>query len=100
MNKTSEISREQFLEYFRSDRYSQDMNVEDCLEVFLLALKGSSDLTTKNLSVLFEEYGEIYPVPALVHACVQVIEQNDCKCDKDYSCSICACMNALEFANR
>ncbi len=99
INKSSTISREQFLDYYRSDQYSQEMSADDCLEVFLGSIKGSSDLTQDNMSSLFSDYSEEYPVPALIQACNQVIEQNDCKCDEGYVCSVCACINAVDLAN-
>ncbi len=50
------ITREQFLDYFRSDDYSNQMSADDCIEVFRGALKGSSDLTQELLEEVCSDY--------------------------------------------
>ncbi len=50
------ITREQFLEFFRSDSFHEEMTVDDCREVWLTVLKGSSDITVETLNELLSEY--------------------------------------------
>lgn len=51
------ITREQFLEYFRSDKYNEDLDTDDCIEIFSTALKGSSDISAKLFNDIVSDYG-------------------------------------------
>jgi len=51
------ITRQQFMEYFRSDAYSEELSADDCKEIFIGSLKGSSDFTPELLSELESNYG-------------------------------------------
>ncbi len=50
------MTREQFLEYFRSDKFQEEMSADDCLEIFMGSLKGSSDITKENIKELASTY--------------------------------------------
>jgi hypothetical protein len=50
------ITREQFLEYFRSENYAEELSVEDKIEVFSTALAGSSDITYSLLESVCADY--------------------------------------------
>lgn len=50
------ISKEQFFEYYRSDKYSTELTREEKQEVFLMSLEGSSDITVDLLFALCNEY--------------------------------------------
>lgn len=50
------ITRQQFLDYFRSDRYSEELSSDDCLEVFKTSIKGSSDLTVDLFNEILADY--------------------------------------------
>ena len=50
------ITRDQFMEFFRSDDFNQQMSVEDCREVFATVLKGSSDFTAEFLNEILSDY--------------------------------------------
>lgn len=54
MSKT--ITKEQFLNYYRSEAYSEDMDEDECIEVFLDSLKGSTDITRQLLDTLCNRY--------------------------------------------
>ena len=53
------ITREQFLEFFRSEQYSEQLSPDDMLEVFLSSLLGSSDINRENLELLCNNYGTV-----------------------------------------
>lgn len=53
---TEPISKEQFLAWFRSDEYSEQLSVDEKIGVFMLALAGSSDITKERLVALGAEY--------------------------------------------
>lgn len=57
------ITREQFMEFFRSDDFNEKMTADDCVEIFTTCLKGSSDVTPKLFNSVLSEYGgsEFYP---------------------------------------
>jgi hypothetical protein len=50
------ITKEQFFQYYRSDKYSQELTREEKIEVFLMSLEGSSDITIDLLFALCNEY--------------------------------------------
>lgn len=50
------ITKEQFFEYYRSDRYSKELSSEEKKEVFLMSLGGASDITLDLLFALCNEY--------------------------------------------
>lgn len=50
------ISKEQFLEFFRSDSYNEQLTADECQEVFLTALKGASDITEELFQQVADEY--------------------------------------------
>lgn len=52
----NEITKEQFMAYYRSERYSEELSVDDRIEVFLMALTGSADITAERLIDLCSEY--------------------------------------------
>jgi len=51
------ITRNEFMEFFRSDEGYAQLSVDDALEIFLDILKGSSDLTEDLLLSLLDAYG-------------------------------------------
>ena len=51
------ITRDQFMAYFRSDAFNEEMSADDCVEIFLGSLKGQSDITKRLLETLCHEYG-------------------------------------------
>ena len=65
------ITREQFLDYFRSDKYNEEMSADDCIEIFSTASKGSSDITKK----LIDDIANDYSVGNLM--VIQPKEEND-----------------------
>lgn len=54
--KESLISRHEFMSYFRSDKYAEEITADDAKEIFLTCLKGSSDITPELLNQLLAEY--------------------------------------------
>lgn len=50
------ISRHEFMSYFRSDKYAEEITPDDAIEIFLTCLKGSSDITPGLLNQLLAEY--------------------------------------------
>ena len=50
------ITREQFMEFFRSDEGYTQLTPDDCIELFQQALKGSSDLTVELLERVISDY--------------------------------------------
>ena len=51
-----QITKRQFLEYFHSQKYSEELTAEEMLNVWMLALMGKLDLTKENFELLCEEY--------------------------------------------
>jgi hypothetical protein len=47
---------EEFMNFFNSDDFSEQSSVEECKSLFLMSLKGSSDITYNLLSRLGVEY--------------------------------------------
>lgn len=50
------ITKQQFFEYYRSNKYSEELTREEKTEVFLMSLEGSSDITIDLLFALCNEY--------------------------------------------
>jgi hypothetical protein len=50
------ITKEQFFQYYRSDKYSKELTRDEKIEVFLMSLEGSSDITIDLLFALCNEY--------------------------------------------
>jgi hypothetical protein len=50
------MTRQDFMDYFRSDDYNQQLSVDDCIEIFLNCLKGQSDITSMLLEQLCDNY--------------------------------------------
>ncbi len=50
------INREQFMEYYRSDKYSEELSPDDKEEVFMSSLTGSSDITRELLQKVLDGY--------------------------------------------
>ena len=51
-----EVTPEQFMEFFRSDDFHQQMSDDECRELFAYALKGSSDFTAGFLNGILSDY--------------------------------------------
>jgi hypothetical protein len=51
------ITRNEFMEFFRSDEGYAELSADDAMEIFLDVLKGSSDLTEDVLLSLLDAYG-------------------------------------------
>jgi hypothetical protein len=51
------ITKQQFMEFFRSEEGYIQLSADDCIELFSYALKGSSDITKELLDSVLEEYG-------------------------------------------
>lgn len=47
---------EEFMNFFNSDDFSEQASVEECQSLFLMSLKGSSDITYNLLSRLGKDY--------------------------------------------
>lgn len=56
------IERQQFIDYFRSDKYNEQMSADDCLEIFEGSVKGSSDLTVDLFNNLLDNYSAGFTV--------------------------------------
>lgn len=51
------MTRDEFMEAYRNDaRFGESLTVEDCKEIFLTVLKGSTDITADLLQELANEY--------------------------------------------
>lgn len=51
------INREQFMDFFRSEDFQEHVSADDCREIFMGVLKGSSDLDDELIYDLYENYG-------------------------------------------
>ena len=56
VNGEPNITRQQFMDFFRSDDYYELLSTDDCIEVFQTAIKGSSDITAELLNDLISDY--------------------------------------------
>jgi len=52
------ITKEQFFEFFNDDEKFSELDVDECLTLFLSSLKGSSDINNETLTSLIENYGD------------------------------------------
>lgn len=50
------ITRDQFMEFFRSDTFHEQMSDDDCREIFALSLKGASDFTAEFLNDILSDF--------------------------------------------
>jgi len=55
--KETSTTRDEFMEYFRSDDYNNELSSDDCMEVFVTSVKGSSDLTVDVFNEILADYG-------------------------------------------
>ena len=51
------MNRQEFMEFFRQDDFQDHMTADDCTEIFMGILKGSSDFTPELMNELFDDYG-------------------------------------------
>lgn len=51
------ITREEFMEFFRSDAYSELLTPDDKCEIFVGCLAGSSDVTKEIFDEVLSNYG-------------------------------------------
>ena len=51
-----QITREQFMAFFRSDEGYSQLSVDDCVELFSQSLKGSDDFTVELLEKVASDY--------------------------------------------
>lgn len=56
MNTTTPITRDDFMSFFRNDECSNQLSVDDRVEVFSTILLGSSDFKKKLFDELFSDY--------------------------------------------
>ena len=54
---TKPISKRQFMDFFRSEEGYDQLTVDDCIELFSSALRGSSDFTKELLDSVLADYG-------------------------------------------
>lgn len=54
---TKLISKRQFMDFFRSEGGYDQLTVDDCIELFSYALRGSSDFTKELLDRVLSDYG-------------------------------------------
>lgn len=50
------MNRQKFMEYFRSQKFDEQITVDDRIEIFSQCLMGSSDITKELLEQLFQDY--------------------------------------------
>jgi len=50
------ISREQFMEFFRSEDFHSKVTPDDCVEIFRTVLTGSSDITKELINDVISDY--------------------------------------------
>ena len=65
------------MEYFRSDKYSEELSPDDKLEVFLSSLQGSGDINPLLIENLLSEYSAGLPFPLWidgfqVQGCIEI----------------------------
>lgn len=54
--KEQKMNRDTFMEYFRGDDFSEQLSVDDKIEVFLGSLSGGTDITEALLNKLLSDY--------------------------------------------
>lgn len=57
MSNSPQITKEQFMEYWRSDSMSEELSLDERMEIFFSAAVGTSDITKDNLDALCGYYG-------------------------------------------
>ncbi len=57
MNKVNQMTREDFMAFFRDEESLNKLNVDDRIEVFSTILLGSSDFKKKLFDEIFSDYG-------------------------------------------
>lgn len=57
--EVKEYGRDEFMAYFRGDRIHEELSTDDCVEVFLGILKGSSAIKRSLLEELCRNYGGV-----------------------------------------
>ena len=57
------VTPEEFIDYFRSDRYSEELKDYYKTELFLSSLAGSSDITSELIEELIRQYSGESPFP-------------------------------------
>jgi hypothetical protein len=82
------ITRDQFMAFFRSDFFHEELSTDDCIEVFLDALNGDHDLTPELITQLFVRYDGKHTeaavfahAPDLLATCkesLRVLDELDC----------------------
>lgn len=50
------ITRQQFMDFFRSEEGYDQLTSDDCIELFSFALKGKYDITKELLDSVFSDY--------------------------------------------
>ena len=53
---TNKITREQFMDFFRSDQFHELLTPDDTTEIFVNVLHGSSDITIELLQEVVNNY--------------------------------------------
>lgn len=56
IENTKPITRQQFMDFFRSEEGYIQLSEDDCIELFSFALKGKYDITKKLLDSVFSDY--------------------------------------------
>ncbi len=57
MHTCTDLSRAEFMEFFRDDEKLNELTVDDRIEVFSEVLVGSSDITKELLDAVISDYG-------------------------------------------
>lgn len=57
MSNSPQITKEQFMEYWRSDSMPEELSLDERMEIFFSAAVGTSDITKDNLDALCGYYG-------------------------------------------
>jgi hypothetical protein len=57
MHTYTDLSRAEFMEFFRDDEKLNELTVDDRIEVFSEVLVGSSDITKELLDAVISDYG-------------------------------------------
>lgn len=82
------ITREQFMQFFRSDDFHDNITPDDAQEIFATVLHGSSDITAERLNNLSSDYSagvQAMPVEeynALYNFIHRFIDMYDCECSE------------------
>lgn len=76
---TSYISREDFMAFYRSDEYNEQLSSDDCEEVFRTAMKGSSDFSAELLEEILSDY-EVEGIEIYKGTCRNGKPIDECDC--------------------